>query len=208
MTYVLPVAARRHSERKIDQIEERLAGIENLLRNLTLKSSGAISEADRLTPNISPLEKTATSSSRGDGGGGAGFTGDSESPPPSTVLGPDEDENYEGTSSLAAHTAFASEFLQDAVERTSMLDGGTGMPWGGGGGGGCLDFNNMSPKIEDALTALRRIVDMQKTTTGGRYRPPQHESPRRNPITRVNLGDLPMPPMSLVVEKLKESKRT
>ena len=169
-----------------------------------------------MTPNISPAEKNATPSSRGDasggGGAGTGFTGDPESPPPSTVLGPDEDENYEGTSSLAAHTAFASEFLQNAVERTSMLGGGQGMTWGSGGasggGSGCLDFNHMSPKIEDALTALRHIVDMQKTTTGGRYRPPQHESPRRNPAPRVNLGDLPMPPMSLVVEKLKESKRT
>ena len=218
MTYsCLHRCSRYHSERKIDQIEERLGGIEHLLRSLTTNPSGAISEASRFTPNTSSPEKNATPSSRGDGTcGGAGLAGEPESPP-STVLGPEEDENYEGTSSLAAHTVFAGEFLQNAVERTSMLGAGPGMigiGGGGGGGGGSgvgdslFDFNNSNPKIDDALAALRRIVDMQKTTASGRHKYPHHEVSRRNTAARVNLRDLPMPPMSLVIDKLREMKRT
>lgn len=201
-----------HSERKIDQIEERLGGIEHLLRNLTTNPSGTISETSRFTPNTSSPEKKATPPSHGDGP--AGLAGEPESPP-STVLGPEEDENYEGTASLAGHTVFAGDFLQNVVERTSMLGGGSGIGIGssGGGGGsglgdGLFDFNNSNPKIDDALAALRRIVDMQKTTASGRHKYPHHEVSRRNTAARVNLRDLPMPPMSLVIDKLREMKRT
>lgn len=207
------------SERKIDQIEERLGGIERLLQKLTANSvtgpglgipgggAAGVSEISQLTSSrLPPHKRTPSNRERRSGGGGGGgdaggednyryddddsddeTTGPLPLPLPGTGLGPEDDENFEGNSSLAAHTAFASEFLQSAVERTSIL----------GGPGG-------SPKIDDALSALRRIVDMQN-----RASTPQESRllPRRSPA-RVSLKDLPMPPMSLVVDKLREMKRT
>ncbi|RYP62704.1 hypothetical protein DL769_007211 [Monosporascus sp. CRB-8-3] len=172
-------------ERKIDQIEERLGGIERLLRNLVINPSGpgaapaAVTETRQFASTLSTGNHTPQSRHGGNE--------DDDYETPSSGLCPEEDtENFEGNSSLAAHTAFASEFLQNAVEQTSILGQGR------------------SPKIDDALSALRRIVDMQQ---GGKTTLPQESSwLSRKSSARVNLRDLSMPPMSLAVSKLKEMK--
>ncbi|RYP22634.1 hypothetical protein DL767_008995 [Monosporascus sp. MG133] len=172
-------------ERKIDQIEERLGGIERLLQNLVINSSGpgaapaAVIETRQFASTLSTENRTPPSRH--------GSNEDDDYDSPSSGLGPEEDtEDFEGNSSLAAHTAFASEFLQNAVEQTSILGQGR------------------SPKIDDALSALRRIVDMQQS--GKTTLPHESRWLSRKISARVNLRDLSMPPMSLAVRKLKEMK--
>ncbi|KAI0599505.1 hypothetical protein F4775DRAFT_600063 [Biscogniauxia sp. FL1348] len=198
-------------ERKIDQIEERLASIERLLRNLNPFVAAAASPGTGATPGVEPQRPPPGSSvlsplqqpptlvpvTRS-----TSATGQIEKPTPSssgredqsTVFDPEDAENFEGNSSLTAHTVFASEFLADAVQRTSLGHGG-------------------DPKIDAALSSLRRIVDMQNkrhnqrtggdTFSGGedgKWLSPQKHVPK------TNLKDLPLPPMALVVERLKEMK--
>ncbi|RYO86923.1 hypothetical protein DL766_005990 [Monosporascus sp. MC13-8B] len=172
-------------ERKIDQIEERLGAIERLLQNLVISPSGpgaapaAVTETRRFASTLSTENHTPPGRHGGDEDDGYET--------PSSGLCPEEDtENFEGNSSLAAHTAFASEFLQNAVEQTSILGQGR------------------SPKIDDALSALRRIVDMQQS--GKTTLPQESRWLSRKSSGRVNLRDLSMPPMSLAVSKLKEMK--
>ncbi|KAI1080113.1 hypothetical protein F5B20DRAFT_540812 [Whalleya microplaca] len=173
-------------ERKIDQIEERLGGIETLLRNLSPISSGDRSrQASSSGPEIflrHPSEGTINKSTPTSGVG-------SRDDASSTIFDPEDAENFEGNSSLAAHTAFASEFLENAVQRTSLLQQGG------------------SPKIDAALSSLRQIVDIQKRSRrapGGS----SHESrwPNQKSVPRTPLKDLPLPPMALVIDMLKRMK--
>ncbi|KAI0801645.1 fungal-specific transcription factor domain protein [Xylaria sp. FL0064] len=209
-------------ERKIDQIEDRLAGIERLLQQLV--SAKPASGADGLTPPNSTgqsgqvygtrtLRALATSasrspstasSSRRDRGTSTSRKGvDGENA--STLFDPEDAETFEGNSSLAAHTAFASEFLADAVRKTTLGDGGT-----------------INPKFDAALNSLRQIINMQnrskqRSTAAGVWSPapsltnpvPEDESedggpPSRKSFPRTNLRDLPLPPMALVREQLSE----
>ncbi|RWA13310.1 hypothetical protein EKO27_g1759 [Xylaria grammica] len=210
-------------ERKIDQIEDRLAGIESLLQQLV--SAQSASGVDSLTPPNStgqpgPVHRTRTlrvpataddrspsdaSSSRQDRGVSAsdkGGDGDNAS----ALFDPEEAETFEGNSSLAAHTAFASEFLADAVRKTTLGDGGS-----------------INPKFDAALNSLRQIITMQnrnrQRSTAGVWEPapgftnpiPENESedsepPSRKHFPRTNLRDLPLPPMALVREQLSLMK--
>ncbi|KAI0522098.1 hypothetical protein F5B22DRAFT_660463 [Xylaria bambusicola] len=206
-------------ERKIDQIEERLAGIEGLLQQLV--STRSTSGADGLTPASSTSQQgqgqgtrslrvlaastnrspsTASSSRRvtdaptPDQGGNVDST--------STLFDPEDAETFEGNSSLAAHTAFASEFLADAVRKTTLGDGGS-----------------INPKFDAALNSLRHIIQMQnrnrqRSTAKVWSQAPSLTNPvseddsegngrgRRKSFTRTNLRNLPLPPMALVREQL------
>ncbi|KAI0425051.1 fungal-specific transcription factor domain protein [Xylaria sp. FL1042] len=212
-------------ERKIDQIEDRLAGIERLLQQLV--SAKPASGVDSLTPPNSTgqpgqqvygtrtLRALATSTSRSpstasstrrDRGASTSHKGtDGENA--STLFDPEDAETFEGNSSLAAHTAFASEFLADAVRKTTLGDGG-----------------NINPKFDAALNSLRQIINMQnrskqRSTAAGVWSPapsltnpvPEDESedgspPSRKSFPRTNLRDLPLPPMALVREQLSEMR--
>ncbi|KAI0111290.1 hypothetical protein GGR51DRAFT_509600 [Nemania sp. FL0031] len=124
----------------------------------------------------------------------------------STFLDPEDAETFEGNSSLAAHTAFASEFLADAVRKTTLGDG-----------------RSINPKFDAALNSLRQIITMQnrnqQRSTAGVWSPapgftnpvPENESeensaPSRKHFQRTNLRDLPLPPMALVREQLSEMR--
>ena len=91
----------------------------------------------------------------------------------------DADSAFEGDSSMAAHSVFASEFLHDAVTRTS--------------------FRALNPDMESALQSLQQIVAMQDRVSA-------HESKFENVRTLPKGGfrDLPMPPMNVVVALLRE----
>ncbi|KAI1111624.1 hypothetical protein F5Y14DRAFT_305225 [Nemania sp. NC0429] len=209
-------------EQKIDQIENRLAGIESLLQQLV--SARSASGAEAITdPNaaiqygqihgtntlqVSPSNAggtPSTSSSRGNRGVSASDKG-GDGDNPSTLFDPEDTETFEGNSSLAAHTAFASEFLADAVRKTTLGDGGS-----------------INPKFDAALDSLRQIIDMQnrsrQRSTGGMWSPaPNMTNPLpeddtgegcargRKHLPRTNLRDLPLPPMTLVREQLSEMK--
>ncbi|KAI0008215.1 hypothetical protein F4779DRAFT_588482 [Xylariaceae sp. FL0662B] len=177
-------------ERKIDLIEERLGGIETLLRNLSPISSSPLPNGRSCRPSPSGIEifsrhqpnsntNTLTPNSP------AGSRDDETS----TIFDPEDAENFEGNSSLAAHTAFASEFLENAVQRTPLLQQGT------------------SSKIDAALSSLRQIVDMQNRSrhaAGGSSCESRWSS--QKPVPRTSLKDLPLPPMTLVVDLLKGMK--
>ncbi|KAI2632900.1 fungal-specific transcription factor domain protein [Xylaria nigripes] len=210
-------------ERKIDQIEERLTAIERLLQQLVSAQSDTGVDVPAAQGNAqhdsaqgtrtlrvlapSPAKTSPTPSShisRGaltsdKGGDGEGS---------STIFDPEDAGTFEGNSSLAAHTAFASEFLADAVRNTTLVDGAS-----------------VDPKFNAALNSLRQIVNMQnrhrqRSTAGVWSSAPSFTNPvskdgesanntearSRKQTPRWNLRDLPLPPMELVVEQLSEMR--
>ncbi|KAI1747205.1 hypothetical protein F4782DRAFT_447735 [Xylaria castorea] len=210
-------------ERKIDQIEDRLAGIETLLQQLV--SARSTPDIETITPPISTslgqygqmhgirtsrasassADRTpsATSNRRNRGISASEKGGDGENP---TLFDPEDAETFEGNSSLAAHTAFASEFLADAVRKTTLGDG-----------------ESINPKFDAALNTLKQIINMQnrsrQRSTAKVWSPgpsftnpvPENESdddgpPSRKNFPRTNLQDLPLPPMALVREQLNDMK--
>ncbi|CAJ2503671.1 Uu.00g110650.m01.CDS01 [Anthostomella pinea] len=216
-------------ERKIDQIEVRLSSIEALLRNLAAQSTplglnsaatAAAAGGGRQTqpptvPSTAPRQSSETSTfsrssgptfdkltpatssgGRGaaSGGGGDGGTEAASSTKSTTIFDPEDADSFEGNSSLAAHTAFASEFLADAVQRTSLRNGGP-----------------LNPKIDAALDSLRQLVDMQKNQNRPRSDTDvsflwESRWPSQKHFAHTNLRDLPLPPMAMVVDKLREMK--
>lgn len=89
---------------------------------------------------------------------------------------------FEGTSSLAAQTVLASEFIEDAVGRTSL--------------------NELSPEMKSALASLQQIVSMQQKKSS------DHAARISNqkPMPRGGLRELPMPPVQVVLSLLREMK--
>ncbi|KAI1841460.1 hypothetical protein JX266_012389 [Neoarthrinium moseri] len=175
------------SEKKIDDMQESLASIETLLRDLTTGSgstAGAIQAvAASLSAETDKLQRSteratpSSSASRDDNDG-------------STIFDPEDAESFEGSSSLAAHAAFASELVSQAVQ-SNMLAAGT-------------PYSAPNPRIEAALSSLRQMVDLQTTRQGmsGGEAPPQ----KTIHVGRGRLRDLPMPPMDFVIEKLRDLK--
>ncbi|KAJ3472733.1 hypothetical protein NLG97_g10756 [Lecanicillium saksenae] len=148
-------------ERKIDLIESRLGSIETLLRNLS--TSGVPSDASRIisTPQTGSSGPTCES------------TADFDSS--------EEEAAFGGDSGLTVHTAFASEFLERAVKRTSL--------------------RSTNPKMEAALANLGQLVEMQQSRSEHRPR-----FPLQRAVPPGGVSKLPLPPMALVVELLKKNK--
>lgn len=89
---------------------------------------------------------------------------------------------FEGNSSLAAHSAYASKFLETAVSQSAL--------------------QMSSPKIEAALSTLKQIVNMQDqqpTSRGVTFR-------HQKAVPRTGLRDLKMPPTQVVVALLRKIK--
>ncbi|KAK6224786.1 fungal specific transcription factor domain-containing protein [Colletotrichum tabaci] len=153
-------------EKKIDLIEERLSNIEDLLRSLTNNPQSvgdATWDAGRVrhaTPSASTVGDVSI------------LTHD----------GADSDSAFEGELSLTAHTMFASDFIESAVQRTSLQD--------------------VAPNMHAALSALRQIVSMQSRTSSNR----EFRFRTQQSLPPGGLADLPMPPMNAVVALLKHMK--
>ncbi|KAI0019874.1 hypothetical protein F4780DRAFT_792412 [Xylariomycetidae sp. FL0641] len=204
-------------ERKIDQIEARLEGIENLLQRLLANSSGGSSAAAstpsghlgaapgarRHSSEVSHGSHVSRSSLREDGPEPSSSTQGDVGPDASgadgtrhedAFLDPEDSDAFEGNSSLAAHTAFASEFLADAVQRTSLRTGAE------------------TSKIDAALSSLRQMVDLQKdrkqknATASALDASASNYWSSQKHLPKTKLQDLPLPPMGLVVEKLREMR--
>ncbi|OHX01015.1 fungal specific transcription factor domain-containing protein, partial [Colletotrichum incanum] len=152
-------------EKKIDLIEERLSNIEELLRSLAnnpqsiSNSSWDTSRARHATPSASTVGDVSIL----------------------TQDGADSDSAFEGELSLTAHTMFVSEFIESAVQRTSLQD--------------------VAPNMHAALSSLRQIVSMQSKTSTREFRFRTQQS-----LPPGGLTDLPMPPMNAVVALLKHMK--
>ncbi|CCC08661.1 unnamed protein product [Sordaria macrospora k-hell] len=173
-------------ERKIDHFGTRLTGIEKMLRELMVISQSR-------TPSSESSSHAAGTHSNINASPGA-------SEPPVAIISDivgdpdrgeipidDDDDNddemdsaFEGNSSMAAQTVFASEFLENAVTRDTSL----------------------SPSMESALSSLRQIVSMQnrkRTNQDSRF-------PNAKPMPRGGMRELPMPPSPVVVGILRDIK--
>lgn len=103
--------------------------------------------------------------------------------PSSTVLEQgDSSPAFEGNSSLAAHSAYASKFLETAVSQSAL--------------------HMTSPKIETALSTLRQIVSMQDQQPSFRGVRFKHQKS----VGRSGLQELKMPPLHVVVRLLRKIK--
>ncbi|KAI0196374.1 hypothetical protein F4808DRAFT_452749 [Astrocystis sublimbata] len=213
-------------ERKIDQIEDRLSGIETLLQQLvsarisvpSIEAFDPPSGQDGIVPGSRRMRgggvpstvgtPSATSGRRTRDMSASEKTGGDSST--TTIFDREEVgvdiESFEGNSSLAAHTAFASEFLADAVRKTTLCDGG--------------GSQTINAKFDAALNSLRQIVDMQNRhqqrstnkvwSSGPSFTnpvPEDEDSPRSSggkSMPRTNLRDLPLPDVELVREQLHD----
>ncbi|KAH6630020.1 hypothetical protein B0J18DRAFT_87516 [Chaetomium sp. MPI-SDFR-AT-0129] len=181
-------------ERKIDHFESRLENIENMIRDLAISihtRSPSASATEPLTAGGYASSATAV------GPGGNNPSPATTSTPTNTAgtanttttttaaAIPDDDTSvsaFEGGSSMAAQTVFASEFLEHAVAHT--------LPPG------------LDPDMQSALMSLQQIVAMQN-------RPSAHESRfvHAKPLPPGGLRELPMPPAPVVVTALREMKK-
>ncbi|KAK5656588.1 hypothetical protein OQA88_4567 [Cercophora sp. LCS_1] len=165
-------------ERKIDHFEGRLANIENMIRELTLsltnrEPSSSASGADpfAITPAQTARATPASMSSEGAGVDDGDDRNDDGDAPVA----------FEGDSSMTAQTAFASEFLQEAVGRSP--------------------FGELNPDMETALQSLQQIVGMQN-----RQKADDARFENARPLPKGGFRELPMPPLAFVVSLIREMK--
>ncbi|KAJ5908453.1 hypothetical protein N7495_001135 [Penicillium taxi] len=180
------------SEKKIDLIEDRLGGIEKSLRELLISSRVSTAHglaSEKLAGSSHPPRSLGLNAAGSTsvkpaytGSRGPGYTSNP------TIEQHDSSSVFEGegNSSLAAHSAYAREFLESAVSHSTpeVLS---------------------SPKISEALSSLRQIVAMQNK---------RHSLDKRGQLSskgsrlgvRCDIRDLEMPPLPLVLSVLRKIK--
>ncbi|KAJ5653322.1 transcriptional regulator family: Fungal Specific TF [Penicillium lividum] len=173
-------------EKKIDLIEERLGSIEKALHELVRASRlNGSSQPKTGSSQPSPLSSAQVVSPliKPDHTGlrGPGYTSNS------TIEQHDPSSGFEGNSSLAAHSAYAKDFLESAFSHSTpeVLS---------------------SPKINEALSSLRQIVEMQnkqKEIDPQRAQFPNQESRLR---ARCDIRQLELPPLPVVLSVLQKVK--
>ncbi|KAJ6130313.1 hypothetical protein N7512_003093 [Penicillium capsulatum] len=182
------------NEKKIDLIDERLGGVEEMLQRLG-GMEHALSELLVASRQRGPVQMK--------------HLGSSQASPwaqnwPRSPASKQEKENlermwynsnpaieqydagtkFEGNSSLAAHSAYAREFLESAVSHSTpeVLS---------------------SPKIGEALSSLKKIVEMQNQSSFSKGQLPNQSS---RSGSRCDIRDLEMPPMPMVLDLLRMAK--
>ncbi|KAF7627904.1 fungal-specific transcription factor domain protein [Aspergillus flavus] len=146
-------------ERKIDSIDKRLGNIEAVLHDLRATALSGLHTPPQ------PCSKPTT------------FI----APSPSKTLNQHEPVTpFEGSSSLTAHSAYASQFLKNAFSKSHV--------------------QITSPKLDAALSTLKHIVDLQGSDTSTKHS-------EWLPQPRVtSLRELPLPPVDLVMQVLRDIK--
>lgn len=96
----------------------------------------------------------------------------------------ESDPAFEGNSSLAAHSAYASKFLESAVSRSAVP--------------------MSTPKMGAALSTLKQMVNMQDNQTNSSTREVRFPNQRAMPTS--GLRDLVMPPIQIVLPLLRRLK--
>ncbi|KAI2793963.1 hypothetical protein POX_a00552 [Penicillium oxalicum] len=190
------------SEKKIDLIEERLAGVEKTLQRLgNIENSlrELLIASRQHNGHTFTTSATTTSTTVSSTAPPAGFLPKAHSPEsrlditdskgPSYTSNPAIEEHesvpqFEGYSSLAAHSTYAKEFLESAVSHSTpeVLS---------------------SPKIGEALMSLKQIVEMQDKHRDGGVRRGQLAS---HLGMRRDIRKLEMPPLPVVLKVLKRAK--
>ncbi|PYI07950.1 fungal-specific transcription factor domain protein [Aspergillus sclerotiicarbonarius CBS 121057] len=155
-------------EKKIDLIEERLGNIERILLELRSSAKGPSEPCYHSTPLSRQLSPSAANYSN-------------------TPAALDQHEStaaFEGNSSLAAHSAYAREFLETAVSRHAL--------------------QISTPKISTALASLRQMVSMQDHQAQS---PPREvRFPNQKAIPGSGLRELSLPPVQMVLTILRKYK--
>ncbi|QQK43496.1 C6 transcription factor, putative [Penicillium digitatum] len=179
-------------EKKIDMIEERLASIERTLQQLAKNASqlqGFVAPPNSREPRFVPSPQKSTPSQPL-----------STTPKPANPKGPlylanptieqhDSSSGFEGSSSLTAHGAYASAFLESAVSKGSpqVLS---------------------SPKISEALSSLKQLVGIQNQRREADLWGSQPPTKNARFGVRRDIRDLKMPPLSVVLDMLRKTQET
>ncbi|PIG84026.1 fungal specific transcription factor domain protein [Aspergillus arachidicola] len=158
-------------EKKIDLIEDRLSSIEQVLRDVksTITSSTPAETCFHATPDSGQMTPAAS-----------GLVPDINATLDQHESGP----AFEGNSSLAAHSAYASQFLETAVSRSAL--------------------QLSSPTISTALSTLKQLVNMQDNQAHPSSRDVRF--PNQKPIPRSGLRNMNMPPVQVVLPLLRHMK--
>ena len=168
-------------------IEDRLGGIEKALRELVISSRlhGSMSTRSVGSSQPSPLPHVRNDSPAAKPDH-AKLKGPSYTSNP-TIEQHDSSSKFEGSSSLAAHSAYAREFLESAVSCSTpeVLS---------------------SPKISEALSSLRQIVEMQNKRREVDPRRVQFPNQGSRVGVRCEIRDLELPPLPLVLTVLRKVK--
>jgi hypothetical protein len=175
---------RFDSEKKIDLIEDRLGGIEKALRQLVVSShsngspSIKVQSSFQTSPQSNVRRQSPATAQEHEGTKGPGYTSNA------AIEQHDPGEDFEGSSSMASHSAYAREFLESAVSHSTPEL-----------------FS--SPKISEALSSLKQIVEMQAKRRGNDVRRGQFPSQGDRQGARCDIRNLEMPPLPVVLKVLK-----
>ncbi|KAL1913209.1 hypothetical protein Sste5344_000756 [Sporothrix stenoceras] len=193
-------------ERKIDQFEGRLAGIESLLQGLSATLSSRVSDAGGSHPGSVASGRGMRTYTSPSGLSDANTAYDEQT---ASVPGPrqgskpaqqeagqvggeslfDSVSAFEGTSSLTAQTVFASDFVELVVS------------------GNTPRLKESSAKTGPQSDMQRAMAALRTMAQGGSSRssrPPPRQFPRQKPVPRGGVSQLPMPPMDVVIQLLRE----
>ncbi|EGE85702.2 fungal specific transcription factor domain-containing protein [Blastomyces dermatitidis ATCC 18188] len=178
-------------EKKIEIIDQRLAGIENLLRDLTLNhGSNNKSPLQLLQQQQEELRSRVSSSND--------FHEERKEQKripsqaatvPATVSSAESTHSnttnpeFEGEPSMSAHSAHASELFEKVVVKTPLAE--------------------HSPEMMHALAALKDIVERQKLPSSVHTLRFAGQKPAS---THADLSKLEMPPLEVVLAVLKNAK--
>ncbi|KKZ62349.1 hypothetical protein EMCG_03235 [[Emmonsia] crescens] len=184
-----PFVEPLHGEKRIEIIDQRLAGIEHLLRDLAVNngsnnktpfqqqeetrsrvsSSDAFHEEPKEQKRLPLLPATAPrTASR------------AESPPRNKTSA-----EFEGEPSTSAHSAYASELFEKVVVKTPLAE--------------------HCPEMMNALSALKDIVERQKLPSSVHTLRFAGQKPA---AAKVDFSKLEMPPLNVVLALLKNAKES
>lgn len=175
------------SEKKIDLIEERLGSIEKALQELVTYSRLNAPKPQKSYESLQPsplssvrVNSPATNPDQANLKG-PGYTSNP------TIEQHDPSSGFEENSSLATHSAYAREFLESAFSHSTpeVLS---------------------SPRINEALSSLRQIVEMQHKQREIDPQRAQFPSQESRVGARCDVRQLELPPLSAVLTVLRKVK--
>ncbi|KAJ5005264.1 hypothetical protein K4K48_007712 [Colletotrichum sp. SAR 10_66] len=168
----------QENERKIDQIDRRLETVIRLLHDMKVNPSAGTTSSDRSGGMMGTPPTEGMSLFSQDG------PPTSTNTPSSHALQADEESSavVEGESSLAAHSVFATEFLQKVVSTKSLQDSS-------------LDLGETLEALSQIVTALK-----QQPVAG------EMTYPHAKPIQRQRIQGLELPPIQKAVNTIRVAK--
>ncbi|KAI9367742.1 hypothetical protein BJX61DRAFT_278787 [Aspergillus egyptiacus] len=159
-------------ERKIDHIDERLGGIEQALREIKANLSTHI--GTQMRHHATPVSRHMSPSVR-DYASNSGDAMDKQ----------ESKSGFEGSSLMAAQSAYASSFLETVVSRSPL--------------------QVSSSKINAALSTLKQLVSLQDSQVSSAR---EFRSSNQNPLSGCDLKKMPMPPANAVLPLLRKAKES